>query len=279
MVRGKATKHVRLVLLYALMLLAAAYTLFPVYWMITSSMKSGQAIFDVAFFPDFDLSNYRYMLQDEVFVGSILNSAIVAGAVVLISLGLAVAAAYALGRVSFRGRSTIMMTVLAVSMFPQVAVLSGLFELIRALGLYNSVGALIFAYMIFTLPFNVWVLSAFIRDLPKEIEEAAIMDGCSPMRIVLRIFLPMMVPALISTGLLAFVAAWNEFMFALTFILTDENRTVPVAIALISGDSRYEFPFGAIMAASTIVTVPLVVLALVFQRRIVAGLTAGAVKG
>ena len=105
------------------------------------------------------------------------------------------------------------------------------------------------------------------------------MDGCSPLRIISRVFLPMMVPALISTGLLAFVAAWNEFMFALTFILTDENRTVPVAIALISGDNRYEFPFGAIMAASTIVTAPLVVLALVFQRRIVAGLTAGAVKG
>ena len=173
-----------------------------------------------------------------MFVGSILNSAIVAGSVVLLSLGLAVGAAYAIGRVSFRGRSTIMMTVLAVSMFPQVAVLSGLFELIRALGLYNSIGALIFPYMSFTLPFNVWVLSAFIRDLPKEIEEAAIMDGCSPLRIISRVFLPMMVPALISTGLLAFVAAWNEFMFALTFILTDENRTVPVAIALISGDNR-----------------------------------------
>ena len=133
--------------------------------------------------------------------------------------------------------------------------------------------------MIFTLPFNIWVLTTFMRDLPKQIEEAAIMDGCSPLRIVRVIFLPMMGPALISTGLLAFIASWNEFMFALTFILSDSQRTVPVAIALISGSSRYEFPFGAIMAASTIVTVPLVILALFFQKRIVSGLTAGAVKG
>jgi trehalose/maltose transport system permease protein len=279
MVREKSVNRIRTFAIYALFGVVAIYTLFPFYWMMASSLKSGQALFEVTFFPDFDLKNFKIMLNDKVFVGSIFNSFIVAGSVVLLSLGLAIGAAYALGRINFRGRSPIMMMVLAVSMFPQVAVLSGLFEMINWLGLYNSVGALIFAYMIFTLPFNIWVLTAFMRGLPKEIEEAAVMDGCSPFRIVTRIFLPMMVPAMISTGLLAFIASWNEFMFALTFILTDENRTVPVAIALISGDSRFEFPFGAIMAASTIVTVPLVILALVFQRRIVAGLTAGAVKG
>ncbi|HSX72847.1 MAG TPA: carbohydrate ABC transporter permease, partial [Shinella sp.] len=203
----------------------------------------------------------------------------VAASVVALSLGLAVAAAYALGRIDFRGRSPIMFLFLAVSMFPQIALLSGLFEMIRWLGLYNTLGSLIFAYMIFTLPFNIWVLTTFMRSLPRQIEEAAIMDGCSPLRIVRCIFLPMMGPALISTGLLAFIASWNEFLFALTFILTDENRTVPVAIALISGSSRFEFPYGAIMAASTIVTVPLIVLALLFQKYIVSGLTAGAVKG
>lgn len=265
--------------LYFLFAVVAIYTLFPFYWMIASSLKSGQAIFDVSFFPDLKLTNYEAILADGVFVRSLMNSLIVAVSVVSISLVLAIGAAYALGRIQFRGRSIMMMMVLSISMFPQIALLSGLFELINWLGLYNSIGSLIFAYMIFTLPFNIWVLTTFMRDLPKQIEEAAIMDGCSPLRIVRVIFLPMMGPALISTGLLAFIASWNEFMFALTFILSDGQRTVPVAIALISGSSRYEFPFGAIMAASTIVTVPLVILALFFQKRIVSGLTAGAVKG
>lgn len=279
MVRSPSLKVLHSFAIYALFGIVALYTLFPFYWMIASSLKSGQAIFDVTFFPDLKLNNYEVILSDGVFVGSLLNSLIVAVSVVSISLVLAIGAAYALGRIHFRGRSIVMMMVLAISMFPQIALLSGLFELINWLGLYNKLGSLIFAYMIFTLPFNIWVLTTFMRDLPKQIEEAAIMDGCSPLRIVRVIFLPMMGPALISTGLLAFIAAWNEFMFALTFILTDENRTVPVAIALISGSSRYEFPFGAIMAASTIVTVPLILLALFFQRRIVSGLTAGAVKG
>jgi trehalose/maltose transport system permease protein len=164
-------------------------------------------------------------------------------------------------------------------MFPQIAVLAGLFELIRALGLYNNLAGLSLGYLIFTLPFTVWVLTAFMRELPAELEEAAIMDGATPWLIVTRVFLPLMGPALVTTGLLAFIAAWNEFLFALTLTLTSEQRTVPVAIALISGASRYELPWGNIMAASVVVTVPLVLLVLVFQRRIVAGLTAGALKG
>ena len=152
-------------------------------------------------------------------------------------------------------------------------------EVIRVLGLYNNLAGLILSYMIFTLPFTVWVLTAFMRDLPVEIEEAAIMDGASPFVLVTRIFLPLLGPALVTTGLLAFIAAWNEFLFALTFTLSNDQRTVPVAIALITGASEYELPWGNIMAASVIVTVPLIALALVFQRRLVAGLTAGAVKG
>jgi trehalose/maltose transport system permease protein len=136
-----------------------------------------------------------------------------------------------------------------------------------------------FAYLIFTLPFTVWVLTTFMRELPKELEEAAIVDGASPWTIVIRIFLPLLWPAMVTTGLLAFIQAWNEFLFALTFTLTDGQRTVPVAIALISGGSRYELPWGNIMAASVVVTVPVVMLVLVFQRRIIAGLTAGALKG
>jgi trehalose/maltose transport system permease protein len=171
------------------------------------------------------------------------------------------------------------MTILAVSMFPQVAVLSGMFELIRALGLYNSIPGLILANLMLTLPFTVWVLTTFMRELPREIEEAALVDGATPWITVRRIFLPLMGPAAVTTGLLAFVVAWNEFLFALTFTLTNEQRTVPVAIALMSGSSAYELPWGAIMAASVIVTLPVIALVLVFQREIVAGLTAGAVKG
>jgi trehalose/maltose transport system permease protein len=133
--------------------------------------------------------------------------------------------------------------------------------------------------MIFPLPFTVWVLTTFMRDLPKELEEAAIMDGATPWEIITKVFMPLMWPALVTTGLLAFVAAWNEFLFALTFTLTNDERTVPVAIALISGSSQYELPWGNIMAASVMVTIPVVILVMIFQRRIVSGLTAGAVKG
>jgi trehalose/maltose transport system permease protein len=164
-------------------------------------------------------------------------------------------------------------------MFPQVAALSGLFEVIRALGLYNNLLALTFSYLIFTLPFTTWILTTFMRDLPRDLEEAAIVDGATPWITLTRVFLPLMVPAMVATGLLAFMVAWNEFLFALTFTLTDEMRTVPVAIALITGASQYELPWGKIMAASVIVTTPLVILVLIFQRRIVSGLMAGAIKG
>jgi trehalose/maltose transport system permease protein len=265
--------------LFVLLLLVLAYTLFPYYWAIVSSLRSGSALFNTSLVPSFDLTHYKALFQDPVFIGSIVNSLIVAGSTTLISLAVAVAAAYALGRLSFGGKRLILMAILVVSIFPQIAVMSGMFELVRWLGLYNRIGALILAYLIFTVPFTVWVLTSFMREFPRELEEAAIMDGCSHWRILTRILLPLMGPALASTGLLAFILAWNEFLFALTFILSDENRTVPVAIGLISGNSRYEYPFGPVMAASIVVTLPLLGLVLFFQRRIVSGLTAGAIKG
>jgi trehalose/maltose transport system permease protein len=171
------------------------------------------------------------------------------------------------------------LTILSVSMFPQMAVLAGFFEVIRFFGLFNSIWGLIFSYMIFTLPFRVWVLTTFTRELPVEIEEAAIVDGASAWIIVTRVFMPLMWPALVTTGLLAFIAAWNEFLFELTFTSSNLTRTVPVAIALLSGASQFEIPWGTIMAASVIVTLPLVGLVLIFQRKIIPGLTAGGVKG
>jgi trehalose/maltose transport system permease protein len=256
------------------------YSVFPFYYAVITSLRSGSAIFSASIVPSaISLDNYAATFAEQPFARNIANSVVVSSVVVLASLFLATTAAYALARVSFRGRGLLLLTILSVSMFPQVAVLSGMFELIRWLGLYNSLPALMLSNMILTLPFTVWVLTTFMRELPKELEEAAIVDGAGDWVIVRRVFMPLLGPALVTTGLLAFIAAWNEFLFALTFTLTNEQRTVPVAIALITGASARELPWGRLMAASVIVTVPLIALVLVFQRRIIAGLTAGAIKG
>lgn len=267
-------------LFHLLVLVIVLQAIFPFYYAILTSFESGQAIFDINYLPTtLSLSNYTSMLASGNFGKQILNSVFVATLVVLVSLCLAVTAAFALSRIRFRGRGLLLLTILSVSMFPQIAVLSGLFELVTAFNLFNSLWSLIFSYMIFTLPFTIWVLTTFMRKLPVEIEEAAIVDGATSLTIVRRVFLPLMWPAMVTTGLLAFIHAWNEFLFALTFLSTDAQRTIPVAIAMISGASEFEVPWGNIMAASVIVTVPLVILVLIFQRKIVSGLTAGAVKG
>ena len=265
---------------YLLVLVIVVFAVFPFYYAILTSFKRGSELFQITYWPtSFSLDNYIAVLGVGSFPRNLLNSVFVATVTVLLALFLAVTASFALARVRFRGRGLLLMTILAVSMFPQIAVLAGLFELIRFLGIYNTPWALIFSYTIFTLPFTVWVLTTFMRDLPVEIEEAAIVDGANPWVIITRVFLPLMWPALVTTGLLAFIGAWNEFLFALTFTVSNDTRTVPVAIALLSGGSQFEVPWGAIMAASVIVTVPLVVLVLIFQRKIISGLTAGGVKG
>lgn len=268
------------VLFYLLVAFIVVVAVFPFYYAILTSFKSGTDIFRISYWPDsFSWGNYTAVLSQGDFPRNLLNSLFIASATVALALLMAITAAFALSRVRFQGRGLMLMTILAVSMFPQIAVLAGLFEVIRFLGIYNTPWALIFSYTIFTLPFTVWVLTTFMRDLPVEIEEAAIVDGASPWTIITRVFMPLMWPALVTTGLLAFIGAWNEFLFALTFTSSNATRTVPVAIALLSGGSQYETPWGLIMAASVIVTVPLVILVLIFQRKIVSGLTAGGVKG
>jgi trehalose/maltose transport system permease protein len=265
---------------YGLVALILFYTVFPFYWAVISSFKSGSAIFHVEFIPSApSFENYRALFVEQPFARNILNSLIVASAATLVSLALAVLSAYALGRMRFRGRSAVLFAILGISMFPQIAVLSGLFDLIRALGLYNSLIGLAFSYLILTLPFTTWVLTTFMRELPRELEEMAAIDGASAFHTLIEIFVPLTAPALAAAGLLAFILAWNEFLFALTFTLSNEQRTVPVAIALITGASAYELPWGRVMAASVIVTVPLILLVLILQRHIVSGLIAGAVKG
>ncbi len=268
---------------YAFVVFIVLQAVFPLYYAIITSFKSGTALFEISYLPTtFSLENYQTVLfkGNGAFIGNLWNSFWVATLTVTVALFLGVTAAYSLSRIKFRGRGLLLMTILAVSMFPQVAVLAGLFQVVQTLGLYNTDWSLIFSYTIFTLPFTVWVLTTFMRDLPIELEEAAIVDGATPWIIIRRIFMPLMWPALVTTGLLAFIAAWNEYLFALTFTASsDKNRTVPVGIALLSGNSDHEIPWGLIMAASVIVTLPLIALVLIFQKKIIAGLTAGGVKG
>lgn len=267
---------------WALVAVIVVFSVFPFYYAIITSFRTGEGLYDSSLLLNtLNPQNYVDLLgnTDQPFLKHLWNSIMVSTAVVIVSLFVSVTSAYALGRVNFKGRGFLLLMVLAVSMFPQVAVLSGMFEMMRAFGLYGKTLGLILPYMIFTLPFTVWVLTTFMRGLPKELEEAAIMDGCTPWRIIKDVFMPLMWPALVSTGLLAFIAAWNEFMFALTFVNSNDSRTVPVSISLLSGASQYELPWGKIMAASVIVTLPLIAMVLAFQRKIVSGLTAGAVKG
>ncbi|MEW6229666.1 MAG: carbohydrate ABC transporter permease [Bacillota bacterium] len=270
------------VLFWALVLCIAVYTVFPFYWAIISSVKPRNELFStpVVYWPSrCNLETYRSVFTERRFGRNILNSGIVAGGTAAASLVIGSLAAYALGRLPFKGKNFVLYTVLTMTMFPQISILGGLFLLIRAIGLYNTWWGLILSYSTFTLPFTVWVLAAFFRELPAELEQAALVDGATPIQTFRLVLLPLAAPALVTTGLLAFIAAWNEFIFALTFTVNDSARTVPAAIAFFSGSTHYEIPWGEIMAASVIVTLPLIVLVFVFQRRIVEGLTAGAIKG
>lgn len=275
-------KNIGNVLFWAIVLLIAFYTLFPFYWAVVSSLTPASKLFStpVKYFPTpptFD--SYATVFANPVFRQSLVNSAIVAGVTVLLSLVIGSLGAYALGRLRFRGKSLVLYTVLSMTMFPAIAILGSLFTMVRAMGIYNTPWALIFTYMTFTLPFTVWVLSNFFQSLPAELEQAAYVDGASPFQTFYMILLPLTAPGLVTTGLLAFIAAWNEFLYALTFTVSPDKRTVPVAIALFSGEQQFEIPWADIMAAAVVVTIPLVLLVLFFQQRLVEGLTAGAVKG
>lgn len=267
---------------YLVLAIGLFYILFPFYWMIVNSLKPAAELFatPLSYWPrQPTLENYRAVLADGSFVRSIINSIVVAGGATVLSLALSSMAAYALARYHFAGKQTTLYTILGMSTFPQIAVLGGLFTLARALGIYNTYWALILSYMIFTLPFCVWVLKSFIKEIPYTLDEAATIDGASSWQLLWKVIIPLAGPGLVATGLLSFINAWNEFLFALTLTADNQARTVPVAVALFSGQSEHELPWGKITAASTVVTVPVVLLALMFQKRIVEGLTSGAVKG
>ncbi len=271
----------RRVVFWLLVAVILVYLLFPFYWAVVSALKTEAELIrtPASYWPVApSLVNFQSVLSNPAFVRGIFNSAVVASAVTMLSLLVGAFAGYALGQLRFRGKTPSLYLILAMTMFPQVAVLAGLYAVVRLLGM-PSLLSVTLSYLLFTLPFTVWVLQSFFRGLPQTLLQAAQVDGATRMQSFWKVLLPLTVPALVTTGLLAFVKAWNEYLFALTFTAIDrEARTVPVAIALFTGQSAFQQPFGEIMAGAVIVTVPLVVLVFAFQRRIVAGLTAGAVK-
>src|SRR5438105_4585896 len=271
-------------LFYLLLVVITVYLIFPFYWTVRSSVTPDNELFvtPVVYWPATPtLGNYGLVLSNVNFLHALANSAVVAISVTVLSLVIGVLGSYALGRFRFPGRLPVMYLILSMTMFPTIAVLPALFERVSQFGLYNTLPALIITYLIFTLPFTVWVLTSFFEQMPKDLEEAAYVDGCTPMQTLYLVMLPLIAPGLVTTGLLAFIAAWNEFLFALSFIQTPDKMTVTLSLFNFATTTAggFEIPWGQIQAATVIVTIPLIVLVLIFQRRILAGLTAGAVKG
>jgi trehalose/maltose transport system permease protein len=282
--RGRSTNPILRILFWLVILIIIVYLLFPFYWAIRTSLTPDGAMYTtpVQYFPSNPtFSHYGNVLSNGDFLHAPFNSALVGVSVTVLSLIIGASAAYALARFSFRGRGFMMYLILSMTIFPQVAILSALFQVVHEFQLYDSLLALIVTYMLFTLPFTVWVLTSFFRSLPKELEEAAYVDGANPFQTFYKIMLPLAAPGMVTTGLLALIAAWNEFLYALSFEFSTKNYTVPLAINNLASTvaSAFAVPWGDIMAATIIVTIPLVVLVLIFQRRIITGLTAGAVKG
>jgi trehalose/maltose transport system permease protein len=280
--RRALKRVVRRIPFYVLVAAIFVYALFPFYWALRSAFTAESELFTtpLQYVPDHPTTeNFSDVFSNGVFMRALLNSTIVAGTVTLIALALGSLAGYALGRFRFRGRSATLYVMLSMTIFPQIAILGALYTMINRFELYDSLRALILSYMILVLPFTVWVLTSFMRALPRDLEEAAYVDGASPLQTFYYVMLPLVAPGLVTAGLLAFIAAWNEFLFALSFTQSPEKYTVPVAITSFTEESAFDQPWGQIMAATVIVTVPLIVLTLVLQRRILAGLTAGAVKG
>ena len=274
---------------WLLIIFIAFYMLFPFYWALNSSLKTEAQLqmTPATLIPrdpstheiSFNLLNYQAVFNNPQFLRGLLNSAIVATTTTLLALVAGSFAAFALGKLRFRGKKPSLYLILSMTMFPQVTVLTGLYAVINQLGI-SAIWGMIFSYMIFTLPFTTWVLTSFFRELPIEILQSAQVDGAGPLKAFYWVLLPLTAPAMVTTGLLSFIFAWNEYLFALTFTTIEPSaRTVPVAIALFSGVFSRQEPFGEIMAAAVVVTIPLVVLVLIFQRRIIEGLTAGSVKG
>jgi multiple sugar transport system permease protein len=256
------------------------YCLAPFYWMAVTSFKSQTDIFNNDLIPRSpSLENYRAVFGPaNSFTRNLLNSTIVAGSVTLIALVVAIFAAYALARLRFRLKVAILGVVLATAMFPSVVILTPIFQLFTDLGWIDTYQAIIIPDISFALPLAIWVLTSFFAEMPWELEQAAQLDGCTPAQAFRLIIIPLAAPGVFTTIILIFVSTWNEYLIASAMSLTPQTNTVTVGIAKFTGSSQFEQPFGTQMAAGVIVTVPLLIMVLIFQKRIIAGLTAGGVK-
>ncbi|GAA5023766.1 carbohydrate ABC transporter permease [Actinopolymorpha pittospori] len=254
------------------------YTLFPVAWILSLSFKADTST--TGFFPkDWTWDNYRTVFSSDLFTSALRNSLGISLISTVLSVILATLAAYAIARLEFSGKKLVLSMALAIAMFPTISLVPPLFDMWRSLGLYDTWAGLIIPYMSFTLPLSIWTLSAFFREIPWEMEQAAQVDGATPWQAFRKVIVPLAAPGVFTAAILTFFFAWNDFVFGISLTASDAARPVPAALAFFTGESFFEQPTAAIAAAAVIVTIPVIVLVLFFQRKIVAGLTSGAVKG
>jgi multiple sugar transport system permease protein len=256
------------------------FCLFPFYWLINISLKSGNDLQSSSLIPpNPTLDNYKTIFQNSDFTASLRNSAIVALSTTILALTVGSFCAYALARLKLRGKFVILAIVLSISTFPQIAIAAPLFKLWSDIGIFNTHIGLIIPYLTFALPLSIYILVSFFREIPKDLEEAALVDGATHFQAFRKVVIPLAAPGLATAGILTFIGAWNEFLLAVTLTSSPAARTVPAQISFFTGATEHEVPYGSISAASVVISVPLILLVLFFQKRIVAGLTAGAVKG
>ncbi|SFI37822.1 carbohydrate ABC transporter permease [Nitrosomonas sp. Nm34] len=261
-------------------LMVMAYALLPVLWIISLSLKQSRHLNDQRFFPQtISLENYRIIFSDMQFPAALWNSLGIAVISTVLAVTLGMFAAYAIVRLEFPGRRLILAGALATAMFPSVVIIGPIFNMWRTVGLFDTWLGLIIPYMTFALPLAIWILSAFFREIPWELDKAARVDGATPWQAFIWVIVPLAAPAIFTAAILVFIFAWNDFLFAISLTSTNNARTVPAVIAFFTGSSRFELPTGLIAAASVVITVPVLIIVLIFQQRIVAGLTSGAVKG
>jgi multiple sugar transport system permease protein len=272
----------KMVLLAIAILLIVIFTLAPILWQVLTSIKTNEDIAAIpnVYFPEqFTAQHYTELFTRRPFLRYIFNSAFVSITSTVLCLALGAPAAYALTRLQLPGERILLAAVLIITLFPYILLFLGLLEVIRVLGLGNNYLALIIPYTAMNLPLTILVLRSFFGQLPKDLEDAAKVDGYTTWQTLTQIVLPMTVPAMVTTGILTFIFAWNEFLFALTYMTRETMKTIPVAVAQLGGASVFEIPYGPMAAATIVGTLPLVLLVLFFQRKIVQGLTSGAVKG
>lgn len=279
---GVATQRGRLDRLFWTLGSAAVvlYALAPLLWILSLSLKPSADLADGRVVPRrITFEHYLAIFQDTPFPAALRNSLGIAAISTLLAVALAMFASYAIVRLEFPGRRLVLAAALAIAMFPPVSIIGPLFNMWRGLGLYDTWAGLILPYMTFTLPLAIWTLSAFFREVPWDLERSARVDGATPLGAFVHVIAPLAAPGVVTSAILVFMFAWNDFLFALSLTSTGDARTVPAAIAFFTGRSQFEEPTASIAAASMVVTLPIIALVLVFQRRIVAGLTSGAVKG